>query len=478
MNQSQRNQTLITADFLRYLPSRFYVLTNMFFIIPIFSKILTVKEMGTFQIAISILNLSCTIFFDWIAKSVLRFYEQYKQQDKIDQLISNVFIIYITNYIFLLTIYLLFKDKICQTLYIDTTTLLCVIILVFPCLMRQLLYQFLRLQNRPILYTLSIICYQIILVVTTVVCISNGINNVTSILISMAITIACLDFYIIKKLKISIISVSRVNTTIIKNCLKYGLPLVCTNFCIWGIYHYNKYYFQTIKDFNATGELALASYITTGILTAIFSTLLFATMPRIIKRYANGHSISQFITEVLKLYMAYFVPLTLIFWLFPQEITNIFTNNQYLHTEKLLPCFALCMFMHELGKIINVKYHLKNKTHIETIISFASLMLCVVLNQILIIKFGTTGAAIATMLGFIFWVTINASINFKDLKYIEYKSSFSTLAKCIAISILSYFLVKPINLFCQSNIVHITQIIAFITIYYVFVFRKKQFILK
>lgn len=480
MSNEKRNYYLITMDFFRYLPSRFYVLTTLLLIIPLFSKMLSVKEMGQYQIGISILNLICTIFFDWISKAVLRFREKAKIQGFLKEFTSSIFTLFASNYLILGLLYLIFRQKLCEYFFIDQLTLLSVMILVIPCLIRQFLYQLLRLLDRPYLYTFSIVFYQILLVIMTILCIHKGADKVSSILISMAIAITIIDCLIIIKIKPKEkFSLNHSKISIIFQCLKYGIPLICTNFCLWVVFHLNKYYYQRLGNFESTGELAISSFITTSISAAIFSTLLFSIFPRIIKKYEMKKDISAFMTSLTQLYFVYFLPLTMMFCFFAKNIVNIFTHNQYHQTIYLIPFFALSIFLHELTKIINVKYHLKNKTYIETGISVFTIICCIIFNLILINLYGIIGAAAAMTISFVLYVFVNALTNFDDMNYINYYRVLYTAIFSLIICYIAYFCVQPFEMFMTGSIIfYILKIILFLTICYALTYINSKLILK
>lgn len=478
MKNITKNQYLITIDFFRYLPSRFYVISNILLILPFFSKMLSVKEMGIFQIGISMLNLVCTIFFDWISKIVLRYYDENKLKNELNEFFTNILILFIFNYILLIIIYFLFGETLCNSLHTDKLTILSVMIVVIPCLVRQFLYQMLRLLNRTVLYTTSIVVYQILLISITMLLINYGSNKVTAIFFAMAIAITIIDVYIIKCIskKISF-RLSKYKNELINKFLKYGIPLVCTNFFIWNIINYNKYFYRSAGDFNATGEIALAAFLTTSILSSIFSTLLFAIFPRIVKRYATKRNIKPFLTDTVKIYIVYFLPLTMIFCLFPKNILDIFSNNQYTATLYVLPFFAISIFLHELGKIINIKYHLANKNYIDTLIALISGAICIILTGIFNKYLGIIGTASAMLIGFILWITINSIIKCNNERYINWPNVFKTLICSIIICIAAYFIV--INFTTSNNgIQQVIQMLAYMALCYFILFEFKKFILE
>lgn len=468
MYKTDKNYYIIAQDFFRYLPSRFYVLTNILLIIPLFSKMLSVKEMGIFQLGISILNLICTILFDWISKSALRFYEESKLKCMMCEFMNNIFALFFINYLILIFLYFKFRHYICSTFYINEITLASIMIIVMPCIIRQFLYQILRLLNRPVMYTVSIVAYQIMLVFITLILIKGGTDNVAAIFIAMAVTISLIDIYILRTIKIKTnIKFSLCDISYIKKYLIYGIPLVCTNFAIWSFYHFNKYYFQRLGDFTATGELSLAYFIVSSILTSIFSTLLFAVFPRIIKRFETNRPINKLMTSLTQLYFIFFLPLTLMFCFYSSEILDIFTKNQYKETVCLLPFFAVSIFMHELCKIINIKYHLKNLTIIETIITVLTGILCIIFNLYFIKLYGITGSVIAMTLSFALLIMFNTLIRFKSILYINYAKVFNSFLTATVLCIIAYYVSSPIGDIATAPVIsQAVKIVVFLGFYY------------
>ena len=104
------NYSLILKNLVQYLPSRGIMILNSFFIIPLLTHILNTKEVSIYLTVLQILNLICTLSFDWIAKAVLRFYEKYDLQDKQSRFLSTVFWLSIVVYSIVLVLYFLTKD--------------------------------------------------------------------------------------------------------------------------------------------------------------------------------------------------------------------------------------------------------------------------------------------------------------------------------------------------------------------------------
>jgi len=168
----------------------------------------------------------------------------------------------------------------------------------------------------------------------------------------------------------------------------------------------------------------------------------------------------------------------MLFVFYPNNILNIFSNNQYSTATSILPLFAISLFLHELGKIININYHLLNKTHIGTLTAAISGVVCILINTPLALKLGNIGSAIAMTTSLILWLCLNIIINFKNTSFIDYKKVFKTATKTISIRVIAYTLVLPITQIEKQIISEILPICMFIMIYYAITYKLKKFILR
>ena len=160
---SVRNYKIVLASFLSYLPSRILVILNSLIIVPILAYFLSTNEMSVFQICIGILNFVCTCSTDWIAKSVLRFFRKYKQDNRLNEFYSNIAMIEFIAILGIFISYFIFKNIVCTKFLISNQLFFLTLVLVIPCGIRQFLYQLLRILKMPYLYAISIVAYQLAL---------------------------------------------------------------------------------------------------------------------------------------------------------------------------------------------------------------------------------------------------------------------------------------------------------------------------
>lgn len=426
MNENiAKNYSLILKDIVSYLPSRVLITLNSIIIIPIFAHTLNTKQMSIYLITIQILNFILTCTFDWITKAVLRFHEKYRYKGQLNSLFSGIFWISTVTYILTFLSYFLFKDIVSNKFAIDNLTFLLTILLVIPCSIRQFLYQILRIKNLAKLYTLSIVLYQLGFIALFLV-IFHLIPNATAILTAMSIAMFLIDMYIIRVIKLNYEINLTVDKSIIAEVLKYAIPLVITNSCYWYILNAAKLIFQNGEEYLNTAIVGTAWMLANSI-TPFMTVFIFTTFPTIVKQFElKLPNTKQYYTNMLQLYCFILIPLISTFYFFPKELTAIILPKDYSPVAYILPFFAIAVFLHELMKLINIKYHLKIKTHIEMIIAGAIALSAYFLNLTFIHKFAILGAGIALFLTEIALILVNIFVGNKNSNYVNYKKLSKT----------------------------------------------------
>lgn len=465
--RTAKNYSLILKNIFDYLPSRILIILNSIIIIPLFAHILDTKQMSIFLLAIQILNIMLTCTFDWITKAVLRFHEKYRFKGQLNELLSTIFWISIITYILIFLSYFLLKDLILTKFAINNLTFLLTIFLVIPCSIRQFLYQILRIRNQAKLYTLSILLYQLGFI-GLFLTIYQVLPNASAILIAMNIAIFAIDIYIIRSIKFNYQLKSCINTSIVTEVLKYAFPLIFTDTCYWCILNIAKLLFQNEQEYLNTAIVGTAGMLA-GSITPFLTVFIFASFPIIVKQFELKRRFKLYFTNLIQLYCFIFIPLVSIFCFYSKEITALILPEKYAPVAYLIPLFAFSGFLHELMKLINIKYHLKIKTYIEMIIAGFLAIIAFFLNIELISKFAILGAALAQFITELALTFANIFIGMKNLDYINYKSISKTFFSVFAIGF-AYFLI--LNNIHGHNII---KPVCFIFLQFAtcFIFRKR-----
>lgn len=471
-----RNYDVVIKTFLKYLPSRIFVVLNSLVIVPIFAYFLSTAEMSVFQISIGILNLVCTMSTDWIAKAVLRFYSRYKKWKETDKFFSCIMTIELISFLIIFLSYFIFKDIVAKSFFVPPYIFLITLILVIPCGIRQMLYQILRVLKMPFLYTVSIIVYQISLLLLFFAY-THFIDNLSSIIIAMTFAISFIDIFILYRLKFKENIRFSFDKKILKNIFIYAIPLVITSVCIWVVLHFGKFVFQQNKDFINTAIVGTAWFFVTNALAPLFSLLNFAIFPTVVKKFERRSVIKGLMESVLNSYILIFIPFVCIFCFYPFKIAQLAFREEYINLGILFPACALTIFIHEFMKLMNIKYHLKNKTYIETTISLLVAIFSVILNLILISKFGILGFSISLVTSIFVLTLLNSLVKFRYLDYLNLKKIFKCFFLGFLVCFAIFLVLSLIFIKWQSNVSTLLQVFIFVISYFVVVQKLKKYIL-
>lgn len=459
------NYNKIISIFLSYLPSRLLVVLNALIIVPVFAHVLTSKEIGVFQLAIGFLNLVCTCSTDWIAKSVLRFYEKYNSQNRLDEFFSNTAFIAIVVYCLVVLTFIFASDYLLARFLIPKNILFLTLLIVIPAGVRQFLYQMLRVLNRPFLYTFSIIIYQISLLLLFLFYV-NFIPNVEAVLWAMISSMLIIDFYILKDVKIKFKADFSLNKSILCETLMYALPTIITNTSIWTIINIDRYVFQYNKMFEGTAIAGLSNLFISSTLTPLFSTFLFAVFPTIIKKFERKSKIKDFVTNSIQFYCAIFLPITMLVCCYSKQICDLVFAEKYSSAYILVSFFAVTVFFHELMKIFNVGYHLRNKTYIEMAVSLFAGCVCLFLNLHLIPIYNLLGAGIALLASMLLLFALNIWVQSQVSVYVKYWQVLKTACISILICFASFAIAKLLFIPISGQLFDILQMVLYIIIAY------------
>lgn len=474
MGYNSVNFNTIFKTFLSYLPSRILVVLNSVIIVPVLAHIMCEKDIGIFQLAIGVLNLVCTCSTDWIAKSALRFYEKYKLSDRLGEFFSNLVWLTIFMYFLIAVLFFVFKEMAFEKLFIPDFAWFITLLIVLPVGIRQFLYQMLRVLNRPFLYSFSIITYQLSLLVLFLV-LSGFMPKLLAVLLAMGFAVLCIDVYLLKSLNLKIGVLHKVNPAILAESLKYALPQIITNTSIWTILNINRFVFQYEHYFSDTAVAGVAWLYATSILSPVFSTFSFAVFPEVVKKFESKSRIKPFMTNTIQLYCALFMPVAAVFCCYSKIIERLAFGDKYPQAWIVLAFFAMSLFIHELMKLFNIRYHLQNKTYVEMAVSLLIGLTSLVLNYFLIIKYHLAGAGIAMLISISLLFTLNLFIQIRNSDYVSYLRIIKTGVISCVICGISFVFAEILFLPFYTYNLGLLQIILYLFFCYIlsFAFARK-----
>lgn len=338
-----------------------------------------------------------------------------------------------------------------------------------------MLYQLLRIMRKTVLYTFSIVIYQITLLLLFLT-FTRFSNDVMTILLAMTFAVCFIDLLLLFKLKLKENLSFKFNKKLAKKIIIYAIPLVFTNICIWSMLHFGKFVFQFNKDFVGTALVGTAWFFVSSVLTPLFSLLIFAIFPTIIRRFEKKYSVKNFMKAVLNSYIVMFFPFVAIFIFYFKEIELLAFRNEYANLGLLLPFCAFTIFIHEFMKLMNMKYHMKNKTYIETLISFICAIVGIILYLVLIKNYGILGFGFSMIVSMSLLLLANSLVKFKFLNYLAPKKLLKAFLSSVFVAFVSYLAVFALFFKFQNNAIILFKITLFLTFYSLVTYKIRKYI--
>lgn len=390
--------TAIFKDMLKYAPSKICGTVGNAIIVPVYTTLLPPEQYGLYSLSIAFLSFLCIIFSDWVGLSGLRFFRQAQMSDQLPKYLSVLVSILGMNLLAMFLLAFFCREWFYSFFKITPVYLLAILILIIPVAIRALLFQLLRAQLKSIAFTFSTILNQIMTIGMSIFFIKAFNLGAMSMLLAMGISITITDIILMFQSNIlKYFKMPKIQFKVLLPIFLYGIPLAATSLSTWVINQSNKVIMNSISGFTEVGYVGVAYSVTLPLLMTIFSIITVASIPRIIRMYEAKIDVRPIISKFTGYYVLISLPVVTIMALYAQDFVTMLSNAKYSEAYRILPYFAFGTFFMGLTDYTTLQYHLANKTYIEFIIKLISGIVGIVMNIILIPKFGLEGVGMATL---------------------------------------------------------------------------------
>lgn len=421
------------------------------FIIPIYTRFLSVSEFGVmdlFSVISSIVNIVITLE---ISQAVAMYYQSAKNNHEKTQYVSTAFLFTLFIYMLYLFISLIFSKKFAiilfdDILYKDVFIYASISIStsgIFYFTYNQLKWQ-IQPKNSMIVSVLNVAITALVaiylLIYLDLKVHSIFIGQIFGNIISSALAI-----YFTKNTYMLIFNYQK-----LKEMIKFSFPLVFSGIVAFiGIYADR----IAIKDLLGLQELGIygVAYRFASISSLVMIGFQNSLMPLIYKNYKKTQTSAE-ISQIFNIFVFFALVILAASIVFSKDILMIFTTKEFFDGENLIPILVLSIFFSNMY-IFAPGLFLFKKTKQIAIISIINGCMNIALNYILIPKFGIIAAAIGTLLSSImsFALYVMLSCRYYPISYNFIKHTLAlafVLLICffisneIQIATLGYFAIK------------------------------------
>jgi len=229
------------------------------------------------------------------------------------------------------------------------------------------------------------------------------------------------------------IGIEKPDLSVLKPYLLFSLPLIPAALSCWVVEISDRY---LIAYFLGVTSVAIYSpaYILGTMIGMFMSPLGITLLPTMFKLYENNkiEELKKHLSYSLKVYLMFAIPSLFGLTVLSKSLLLTFTTSEFVSAYLVVPMAALGTIFYVGGGTIAIILQVLKKTRILAVVGGAAAVINLILNIILIPIVGILGAAISTLITFLFMGTALGILSFKG---IPFEIDFKFIAKCVIASI-------------------------------------------
>lgn len=413
------------------------------FIFLLFSThLLTPKEFGVIEIVNQTVALTLPLISIGIIEAIFR-YSMDIDENKVSVFSNGIAIIFSSSILMILL------TPIFQQINIIKPFVNYYIILVIVQIFQSASKQFTRGINKVLIFVLSDFINSIFLVTSGLIFVYYLKLGITGYLLSYIIAYTFDLLFLIfgaklyKYIDIKFLSISQ-----ILKMVRYSLPLAPNNIMWWLTETSNRYIILYMLGTTMTGVYAVASKIPS--LLTVFTAVFFrAWQMSAIEEFKSENKV-KFYSEIFRVFWIIMVLSSSIIFVILPSFMTVFVSSQYLNAKDFIPLLTLGAIFSSLQSFIGTNYTVSKDTLGALKTSICAAFFSILLNVLLIPVFELYGAALATLLSYIFVFILRY---FDTLKYVALEINW--LHFCLSFTVLVaqiVFMMYFYNLSCLFSL--------------------------
>jgi len=406
-----------------------------FFMIPLYTHYLNPEEYGLLELV----DVTGFIFGYFLVvgidEAIIKFHNETEEQKEKEEYISTSLIFVILLGFVSLAILLPFKDTFAYyVLGSAEHSNLFAILFLSLCLGSSvgLTKSIIRAQQKSMFFvgvTLIAIFLQVTLNIYFVAYLQIGVEGILySSLIVAVLFGVMLTGYMLR------ITGLRFNTEKLKEMLKYGIPLVPAGIMAFVLNWSDRYFLRIFVDMEEIGVYSLGYKL--GMISTFFITMPFSFIwGSYIFEIKNKHNAKEVYAKIATYFLLMLSFAGLALSSLSYELVTVIADESYIDAYKVIPIIVLSMIFANATTVFKVGLLLEGRTIQLSIANSMAAVINVPLNIMLIPEYGMMGAAYATALSFLIYISY---VLYAAQKYYHINFEYLRLAKIGIIIILLY----------------------------------------
>jgi O-antigen/teichoic acid export membrane protein len=218
----------------------------------------------------------------------------------------------------------------------------------------------------------------------------------------------------------------------LKRMLVYSLPLVPGTLAFYLMQYVDRYAINQISGLHEVGLYGIGARLA-SLVNLFLMGFQGAWDPVVMKSFREKDAPEKF-KVVFSYYLFVVLAILVGLSLFGREILLLLTTKTFSEGFVVVPLLVLAAILASIGQYFTYGIQIAQKSHYRLFLNVAALLLNVALNYLLIPRLGIIGAALATVLSFVFLTVVGIWLSQKHY-YVSYKWPNIAAAGLLAVAI-------------------------------------------
>lgn len=458
-------------DIIKYAPSKFLPAIMSLLWSYVFTRVFLPDEYGIYGLCISIVGPLATIFTEWAAQPIGRFYAEYSERKLMDvyhavlKYLARIVLVMISLVAISAIVYFFFEAR--KYLFLVSTTALllfsnCLTNLIIPILPASLdskTYNVISIL-RPLL--------RVVFAFSLVYCFGR---NISFLLLAEALSFLILLFPLISivngKLAVNINAGTTVSRCLvyenIGKFVKYGMPMMAWFFASQLLSVGDRFVIQWFRGSSEVGIYTANYSLISGIAGLLSSPITLAAFPLIMKLWAMGkkEEVANTIKKMTYIYGIISICFLGCAAVSSKPLIDVLLGSNFKEGYIIVLPVLLGAIVWNASILGHKGMELHNKTYIMVIYAFIAALVNLCLNVIFIPKYGYIAAAWTTFISYLLYTIL---IYLSSGKFIKWSVPFKALIPYVLCTFIGIYVCVLINL-SSSMATLMVRTIIFLAIY-------------
>jgi len=301
---------------------------------------------------------------------------------------------------------------------------------------------YIRIMERPVFYNFAvllrvgaILCSMYIMVVRMDM---GAYGAILSLVVSNTVLALTLVPWLISRVKLSF------SPGVLKGMLSFGLPYIPAGICMWVLSLSDRYLLTYYTSLEAVGLYSVAYRL--GMVMALVLAGFQLAWPQFAYSLEHSDEGDAVYSRILTYLFVTMTAIGLLFSLFREELISLAATDDYLQAAHVIPFIAFAYSFEAIYTVTSLGAVFHRRTLYVALTCLTAAVMNIVLNIILIPRFGITGAALSTTVSYITLSLLMArfSNKFRKVPY-EWSRIYKVAMVALGLICVSFLLHRTIE---------------------------------